>query len=54
MKSEELGIVADSLTVESVVRPEKTVEEELLEQSPVSEDRALRPQTLADYIGRRK
>lgn len=51
MKSEELGIVADSLTVESVVRPEKTVEEELLEQSPVSEDRALRPQTLADYIG---
>ena len=23
MKSEELGIVADSLTVESVVRPEK-------------------------------
>lgn len=51
MKSEELGIVADSLTVESVVRPEKTVEEELLDQSPVSEDRALRPQTLADYIG---
>lgn len=51
MKSEELGIVADSLTVESVVRPEKTVEEELLEQSPVNEDRALRPQTLADYIG---
>lgn len=51
MKSEELGIVADSLTVESVVRPEKTVEEELLEQSPVSEDRALHPQTLADYIG---
>ena len=51
MKSEELGIVADSLTVESVVRPEKTVEEELLEQSPVSEDRALRPQTLADYLG---
>ena len=51
MKSEELGIVADSLTVESVVRPEKTVEEELLQQSPVSEDRALRPQTLADYIG---
>ena len=51
MKSEELGIVADSLTVESVVRPEETVEEELLEQSPVSEDRALRPQTLADYIG---
>ena len=51
MESNTLGIVADSLTVDSVVRPEKTQEELVLEQTRSSEDRALRPQTLEDYIG---
>lgn len=51
MASETLGIVADSLTVESVIRPEKTQEELFQENSKSSEDRALRPQTLDDYIG---
>ena len=51
MESNTLGIVADSLTVDSVVRPEKTQEELVLEQTRSSEDRALRPHTLEDYIG---
>ena len=51
MAKDDLGIFADSLTVDSVVRPEKTAEEEFQELSRVSEDRALRPQRLEDYIG---
>ena len=51
MKNEQLGIVADSLTVESVIRPEKDDEEQAMDSAPISEDRALRPQTLADYVG---
>ncbi len=47
----DLGIFADSLEVSSDIRPEKTPEEEILENTKASEDRALRPQTLDDYIG---
>lgn len=51
MAKADLGIVADSLSVDSVIRPEKSEEEEVLENSRFSEDRALRPQKLEDYIG---
>ena len=46
------GIVADSLQVEPrTVGPEKTYEEIAAELTDASEDRALRPKTLQDYIG---
>ncbi len=51
MSASDAGIFADTLTAESVVRPEKTPEEEMLESSRSVEDRALRPQRLEDYIG---
>ena len=51
MALDEKGIFADTLTVDSVIRPEKTPEEELSENLRASEDRALRPQCLDDYIG---
>ena len=47
------GIVADALEteVQRDVSPEKTVEETVQELLDSSEDRALRPRTLKDYIG---
>src|SRR5574344_761090 len=51
MSKEDLGIFADTLSVDTVIRPEKTPEEEMMENLPYSEDRALRPQCLEDYIG---
>ncbi len=51
MAKDDLGIFADTLSVDSVIRPEKTPEEEILENVRSSEDRALRPQCLDDYIG---
>ncbi len=51
MSASDAGIFADTLTADSVVRPEKTEEEEILESSRSVEDRALRPQRLEDYIG---
>ena len=51
MALDEKGIFADTLTVDSVIRPEKTPEEEFSENIRSSEDRALRPQCLEDYIG---
>ena len=46
------GIVADSLQVEPrTVGPEKNYEEIAAELTDASEDRALRPKTLHDYIG---
>ncbi len=45
------GIVADSLTAGSDIRPEKTDEELASEILGNAEDRALRPQRLSDYIG---
>lgn len=47
------GIVADALHVdlEREVGPEKTIDELAAEVSDSAEDRALRPKTLADYIG---
>ena len=47
------GIVADNLLIAEEARPEKTVEELVAEMggSGAAEDRALRPQRLADYIG---
>lgn len=48
----DLGIFADSIETDtSLIRAEKTPEEELLENTKASEDRALRPQSLDDYIG---
>ncbi|MCR5537567.1 MAG: Holliday junction branch migration DNA helicase RuvB [Succinivibrio sp.] len=44
-------IVADALSISSEIRAQKTSEEEQDELSRSFEDRALRPQTLADYIG---
>lgn len=50
-----MGIVADSLLVTNTaareVNPEKTYEETAAELVESSEDRALRPKTLKDYIG---
>jgi len=54
MAQDEKGIFADTLTVDSVVRPEKTEEEAISENLKTSEDRALRPQTLEDYIGQKE
>lgn len=49
--SKEAGIIADSIGIEPDLRPEKTPEELEEEPGSVSEDRALRPRTLRDYIG---
>ena len=49
--SKDAGIIADSIEVDSEVRPEKTVEEAIEESRGSVEDRALRPQKLSDYIG---
>lgn len=49
--SKEAGIVADSIGIVSDLRPDKTPEELQEESAAVSEDRALRPKTLRDYIG---
>ena len=45
------GIVADTLEVNRELSPEKTIEEIAAEITESSEDRALRPKTLKDYIG---
>lgn len=45
------GIVADTLEVNREISPEKTIEEIAAEITESSEDRALRPKTLKDYIG---
>ncbi|MBO6258030.1 MAG: Holliday junction branch migration DNA helicase RuvB [Succinivibrio sp.] len=44
-------IIADTLSVDTDVRPYKNEDETLAEQLGSAEDRALRPQCLADYIG---
>ncbi|SFS35926.1 Holliday junction DNA helicase subunit RuvB [Succinivibrio dextrinosolvens] len=54
MSLDEKGIFADTLTVDSVIRPEKTPDEEFSENQRTSEDRALRPQCLEDYIGQKE
>ncbi|MBQ9275311.1 MAG: Holliday junction branch migration DNA helicase RuvB [Succinivibrio sp.] len=52
LKVKTAGIVADALGVdEELTNPEKTTQEAQAEQDPRSEDRALRPQRLCDYIG---
>ena len=51
MSDDNMGIFADSIEVDSIVRPEKTQDEILQELTKSSEDRALRPTTLADYVG---
>ena len=52
---EQGGIIADSLSVKTnpIARPEATPEEKIAEfgGAGFAEDRALRPKTLADYIG---
>lgn len=45
------GIVADTLEVNREISPEKTIEEIAAEITESSEDRALRPKNLKDYIG---
>ncbi len=45
------GIMADDLSVDETLRPEKTPLESFEEERGSSEDRALRPQRLCDYIG---
>lgn len=45
------GIVADFVEVDDTLSPYKNRQEELDEQSLVSEDRALRPKRLCDYVG---
>ncbi len=54
MAQDEKGIFADTLTVDSVIRPEKTPDEVISENLRASEDRALRPQCLEDYIGQKE
>ena len=51
MTKDDFGIVADTLQVDSDVRPTATAEEEANEALPFSEDRALRPTRLCDYVG---
>lgn len=53
MSLKDAGIVADALEVNPDARPDKTPEEALSEITGMSEDRALRPQRLADYIGQK-
>ncbi len=47
------GIVADSIGIDETLRPEKNLDEIIAESGGegYSEDRALRPKRLADYIG---
>ncbi len=51
MALDDIGIVADALEVSEDLKPEKNAEEALSEARGSSEDRALRPQLLKDYVG---